>query len=219
MYKCSVSTRAQTFLVFLFVSSSVFAQEEWTKEDSIRLSKMLNSEISIPINDAFKKELEKSLTGSAMRGGKSKYLQDFILGIKPKNDLPDYYIQIKPNIRFQIKTLSDGLFVKRSESMKIGKFKINSLIDIESPFIDIKRNTNLSIPLNKKFNLNIYGNYTLDKRRSVLLPTTPSPYVIGAGFSYQIGKNMVLESQTNYQYNVIYKKWEWFWGLKFALTF
>lgn len=41
-----------------------FAQEEWTTKDSIKLSKMLDGEIPIHINDAFRKELEQSLTGS-----------------------------------------------------------------------------------------------------------------------------------------------------------
>ena len=39
-----------------------FAQEEWTTKDSIKLSKMLDGEIPIHINDAFRKELEQSLT-------------------------------------------------------------------------------------------------------------------------------------------------------------
>ena len=41
-----------------------FAQEEWTTKDSIKLSKMLDGEMPIHINDAFRKELEQSLTGS-----------------------------------------------------------------------------------------------------------------------------------------------------------
>ena len=66
-----------------------FAQEEWTTKDSIKLSKMLDGEMPIHINDAFRKELEQSLTGSYLRKNNHK-LNDFILDIKVKNNLLNY---------------------------------------------------------------------------------------------------------------------------------
>ena len=59
----------------------------------------------------------------------------------------------------------------------------------------------------------------LDKKRSVILPATSIPYQIGAGFSYEIGKHAIIKSQTNYQYNIIQKKWEWFFGAGVSFTF
>ena len=66
---------------------------------------------------------------------------------------------------------------------------------------------------------NVYGSYTLDKKRSVILPATSIPYKVGAGFSYEIGKHAIIKSQTNYQYNIIQKKWEWFFGAGVFFTF
>lgn len=175
-------TKSLIFVVTPFISLSSFAQEEWTRNDSLRLSKILNNEIPITINDAFKKELEEAFTRPLMKKDRTtKHWMDFILDIKPDNGLMKSHKQIKPTILFQYNSLSESMFGKRSEYMKIGKLKINSSIDTESPFTDIKRSTNLNIPLNRKFNLNMYGNYTFDKRGDVGIPSTPTPLVFGAG--------------------------------------
>lgn len=44
-------------------------------------------------------------------------------------------------------------------------------------------------------------------------------YKVGAGFSYEIGKYAIIKSQTNYQYNIIQKRWEWFFGTGVSFTF
>ena len=73
--------------------------------------------------------------------------------------------------------------------------------------------------MGEKLYFNIYGNYTLDKNRSVVLPTTSIPYEVGTGFSYNISKHITIKSQTNYQYNLIQKKWEWFFGAGITFIF
>ena len=96
---------------------------------------------------------------------------------------------------------------------------INSRIDKNLPLIKIQQKTNMTIPLNKKLHFSVYGSYTLDKKRSVILPVTSIPYKVGAGFSYEIGKHAIIKSQTNYQYNIIQKRWEWFFGAGVSFTF
>ena len=78
------------FAVFL-ISHPITAQVQngWTKNDSVRLSKMLDGEIPIHINDAFKKELEQSFTGSPMKNNSNKF-NSFILGVKDENSLIKY---------------------------------------------------------------------------------------------------------------------------------
>ena len=196
----------------------VFAQGGWTTKDSIKLSKMLDGEIPIHINDAFKKELEQSLTGFP-RENKSNKLNDFILGVKPENDLMKYPHFNKSNLYIQYHLLSDSFYCKKIEYMRFNGIRISSRVYTDTPFISIKRNTNISIPLGKKLNFNIYGDYTFDKRRSVILPVTSIPYEFGAGFSYRIGKYTIIKSQSNYQYNLIWKKWEWFFGAGVSFTF
>ena len=79
--------------------------------------------------------------------------------------------------------------------------------------------TKLTFPLDRKLHFNISGSYALDKSHSPILPINPTPYSWGAGFSYDIGKDIAIGSQANYQYNIIQKKWEWFWVLKISIIF
>lgn len=195
-----------------------FAQEGWTTKDSIKLSKMLDGEIPIHINNAFKKELEQSLTGSCLKESNNK-LDDFILDIKIKSDLFKYNQLGKPCIYIQSDLLSDSTYSKKIEYINIKGFRISSETYIDNPYVSIERNTNISIPLTKKLNFNVYGNYALDKKRSVILPATSIPYKVGTGFSYKIGKYTIIKSQTNYQYNIIQKRWEWFFGAGVSFTF
>lgn len=195
-----------------------FAQEGWATKDSIKLSKMLDGEIPIHINNAFKKELEQSLTGSCLKESNNK-LDDFILDIKIKSDLFKYNQLGKPCMRIQSDLLSDNTYSKKIEYINIKGFRISSRTYIDNPYVSIERNTNISIPLTEKLNFNIYGNYALDKKRSVILPATSISYKVGAGFSYEIGKYAIIKSQTNYQYNIIQKRWEWFFGTGVSFTF
>ena len=104
-------------------------------------------------------------------------------------------------------------------NLKCKSLMRNSRIDKNLPLIKIQQKTNMTIPLNKKLHFSVYGSYTLDKKRSVILPATSIPYKVGAGFSYEIGKHAIIKSQTNYQYNIIQKKWEWFFGAGVFFTF
>lgn len=209
--------KAIVVFILNLIPCFVFAQEGWSIKDSIKLSKMLDGEIPIHINDAFKKELEQSLTGSPIENNNK--LNDFILDIKPKNDLIKYPHFSKSYPYIQYPLLSDSFCNKKIEYIKFEEFKISSSVYADNPFISMARNTNVSFPLSKKMHFNIYGNYTLDKKRSVILPATSIPYEIGAGFSYKIGKYTVIISQTNYQYNLIQKKWEWFFGAGIVFSF
>lgn len=210
--------KALTFFILNLIPCFVLAQEGWTTKDSIKLSKMLDGEISVHINDAFKKELEQSLTGFSIEN-KSNKLIDFILGVKPENNLMEYPHFSKSNLYIQCHLLSDSSYCKKNEYMRFNGIRISSKVYTDNPFISIKRNTNISIPLGKKLNFNIYGDYTFQQKRSVILPVTSIPYEFGIGFSYRIGKHTVIKSQTNYQYNLIWKKWEWFFGAGITFNF
>lgn len=179
---------------------------------------MLDGENPIHINDDFRNELEQSLTSYPIKRSSSK-LNDFILGVKPKSDLMEYPKMNKVNLRIQYNTLKESLFIPKYEYIKVREFLIRSNTDLKNPYISIERNTNISIPVGKKLYFNIHGNYTLDKKRSVVLPVTSIPYEVGVGFSYNISKHLTIKSQTNYQYNLIQRKWEWFFGAGITFTF
>lgn len=205
-------------LILNLIPCLVVAQEQWMPKDSIKLSKMLDGEIPIHINESFKKELEQSFAGLPLSNGSNR-LNEYILGIKPKSNLMIYSQREIPYLHIRYDLSSENASHKKVEILRFRRFTINSKIYTTNPFIRIERNTNLSIPLTEKLHFNIYGNYTLDKKRSVILPATSIPYVVGAGFSYHISKQFIIKSQTNYQYNIIKKRWEWFLGAGISYRF
>lgn len=207
-----------TAFILNFIPCLVFAQEGWTVKDSIKLSKMLDGENPVHINDAFRNELEQSLIGYPIRSSSNEF-NDFILDVKSKSNLMEYPKLNEQNLYIQYYRLEDSLFIPKYECIKARKFRICSSTYIENPVVSAGRNTNMSIPIGKKLYFNIYGNYTLDKKRSVVLPATSIPYAISAGFSYNISKHITIKSQTHYQYNLIQRKWEWFFGTGISFTF
>lgn len=205
-------------ITFSFIADILCGQEVWTTEDSIKLSKILNGETPVYIDDDLKKELENSFIGNQIKENSSSSWNDFILDIKPDDYFVRKYHTINLNDIFY-KSTSSKFFNLNNEYLKLKKFTIDSHIDVDVPFIYIQRNTNLVFPLNRNLHFNISGSYTIDKSHSPILPITPTPYSMGAGFSYNIGKNITIGPQANYQFNIIQKRWEWFWGLKMSITF
>ena len=146
----------------------------------------------------------------------NRYWDDFRLDIDFKEDFPNV-VNIECATTFHYKLNHNNNLL--NGNLKCKSLMINSRIDKNLPLIKIQQKTNMTIPLNKKLHFSVYGSYTLDKKRSVILPATSIPYKVGAGFSYEIGKHAIIKSQTNYQYNIIQKKWEWFFGAGVFFTF
>ena len=84
------SWKATILFVVVLISRSVNAQEqnEWTTNDSVRLTKMLKGEMPIHIDDAFKRELEQSIIGHSPKDD-NRYWYDFRLDIDFKEDFPN----------------------------------------------------------------------------------------------------------------------------------
>ena len=205
------------FIVLSFIADILCAQDIWTKEDSVKLSKILNSETPISINSDFKRELEKSSIGEPIRESYGSW-NDFILDVKTYDFDISKYQSINMGHIFN-KPTSVKFFNLNNEYLKHNKFTIDGRIDVDNPLIYLQRNTKLTFPLDRKLHFNISVSYALDKSHSPILPINPTPYSWGAGFSYDIGKDIAIGSQANYQYNIIQKKWEWFWVLKISIIF
>lgn len=155
----------------------------------------------IHIDDAFKRELEQSIIGHSPKDD-NRYWDDFRLDIDFKEDFPNV-VNIECATTFHYKLNHNNNLL--NGNLKCKSLMRNSRIDKNLPLIKIQQKTNMTIPLNKKLHFSVYGSYTLDKKRSVILPATSIPYKVGAGFSYEIGKHAIIKSQTNYQYNIIQK--------------
>lgn len=199
------------FFVAFLISHPVNAQmqNEWTANDSVRLVKMLKGEIPVHIDDAFKKELEQSIIGHPEKDC-NRFRDDFMLDVDFK-EIYSNEVNIGCGAAFHNKLL-DG-------NSKCKSIIINSRTDKNLPFINVRQSTNIALPLNRKSKFNLYGEYTQYRRNSGLIHPTAVPYSVGGGISYSIGKNMVIGTQANYQYNIIHNSWEWFCGLKFTINF
>lgn len=209
--------KSTIFLVVFLVLRPINAQvqNEWTTNDSVRLAKILNGEIAIHIDDTFKRELEQSLMGYPMKNDK-KCWDDFMLDTDVNKDILKM-VPIDCNTALLHKS-------KRNNGLLNGGLKGKSMMikgrtDKNLPFINVQQNMNMAIPLTHKLNFNLNGSYTQYKRNSVMVPATAIPYSVGSGFSYNVGKNTLIGTQTNYQYNIIQKDWEWFCGLRLQINF
>src|SRR5699024_1863718 len=161
-----------------------------------KLSKILNSETPISINSDFKRELEKSSIGEPIRESYGSW-NDFILDVKTYDFDISKYQSINMCHIFN-KPTSVKFFNLNNEYLKHNKFTIDGRIDVDNPLIYLQRNTKLTFPLDRKLHFNISGSYALDKSHSPILPINPTPYSWGAGFSYDIGKDIAIGSQANY---------------------
>lgn len=216
-FKTHLFEKIIVFVVFSFFADILSAQEVWTKEDSIKLSKILNDETPIYIDDALKKELENSFIGTPIKENSSSW-NDFILDIKPD----DYFVRKHHIINLNdifYKSTSGKFFNLNNEYLKLKKFTIDSYIDVDVPFIYIQRNTNFAFPLNRNLHFNISGSYTIDRIQNQILPINPAPYTLGVGLSFKLRNNIEIGPQISYQYNMIQKRWEWISGIKCTIFF
>ena len=192
-------------------------QDVWTPNDSLKLKKMLEGKTEIQINKEALNELGKAFLPE-------KRLLNSHSAILPIEDFqmykPDIFTGKYPKSTFKI----NGLNIwQDSLSMKIHLFSnkqlfINSQLDTGDSRVLIKRHTDTHVGLTNRLEYHIYSGYTIDKKRTVVLPTTATQYYIGTGFSYNINRKLQLKTGIEYQYNIIYKRWEWVWysGIRFS---
>ena len=172
-------------------------QDVWTPNDSLKLKKMLEGKTEIQINKEALNELGKAFL--------------------PEKRLLNSHSAILPIKINGLNIWQDSL------SMKIHLFSnkqlfINSQLDTGDSRVLIKRHTDTHVGLTNRLEYHIYSGYTIDKKRTVVLPTTATQYYIGTGFSYNINRKLQLKTGIEYQYNIIYKRWEWVWnsGIRFS---
>lgn len=187
-----------------FVLKPIYAQEHWDKEDSIKLSKMLNGEMPIHINEKFKLEFEKSLLGHPQ-------IED--------NDEWKKYLNFKQSLTEPRLSPIDDDILTNQFLQTYNKRMNDNLFFINNQIINISQYSNMSIPLTKRIHFNVYGIKELSEKKVLPHPISFFPYEFGAGFSYDINHHLKLGTQSNYQYNSIHKKWEWFMGLGITVVF
>lgn len=187
-----------------FVLKPIYAQEHWGKEDSIKLSKMLNGEMPIYINKKIKIEFEKSLL-------EHPQIED--------NDEWKKYLNFKQSLTYHWLSPIDDDILTNHFLQTYNKRMNDNLFFMNNQIINISQYSNMSIPLAKRIHFNVYGIKELSEKKVLPHPISFFPYEFGVGFSYDINRHLKIGTQSNYQYNSIHKKWEWFMGLGIVVVF
>lgn len=209
------------FIIFSLCLPLVMQGQEqnvWTQNDSLKLKKVLAGQAEIRINQKVLRELDRVF--SSPRRLFKFQSRSAILPIKD-------FLFYRPNVfgKYHISTFKvnelniwqDSLFMK-VYMLGNKQLFIKSQLDTGDLRVLIKRKTDIQFKFTDHLAYRVYGGYTIDKNRTVILPTTATPYYVGTGFSYSLNKKLQLKTGVEYQYNVVYKRWEWVWnsGIRFS---
>ena len=209
------------FIIFSLCLPLVMQGQEqnvWTQNDSLKLKKVLAGQAEIRINQKVLRELDRVF--SSPRRLFKFQSRSAILPIKD-------FLFYRPNVfsKYHISTFKvnelniwqDSLFMK-VYMLGNKQLFIKSQLDTGDPRVLIKRKTDIQFKFTDHLAYRVYGGYTIDKNRTEILPTTATPYYVGTGFSYSLNKKLQLKTGVEYQYNVVYKRWEWVWnsGIRFS---
>ncbi|WP_220576023.1 DUF4858 domain-containing protein [Bacteroides sp. FSHCM14E1] len=210
------------FIIFSLCLPLVMQGQEqnvWTQNDSLKLKKVLAGQAEIRINQKVLRELDRVF--SSPRRLFKFQSRSAILPIKD-------FLFYRPNVfsKYHISTFKvnelniwqDSLFMK-VYMLGNKQLFIKSQLDTGDPRVLIKRKTDIQFKFTDHLAYRVYGGYTIDKNRTVILPTTATPYYVGTGFSYSLNKKLQLKTGVEYQYNVVYKRWEWVWNSSIRFSF
>lgn len=185
---------------FSLLSLPIIAQE-WSKQDSLNLQRLLKSDQEIRIN---KDLIKKAEEGISYR----KYFLDF-----------DPALPILKRSVVSIKSpLALNLSIRKEKSSYLSTYsllKINKHITLHSKsnFGESSNNFHISTHVDYKFankwSLNIYGIQNLDSRRYKGLPSEVIPTAIGSNIVYKVNKSWKIKAGLEYHHNTIRKKKEW----------
>lgn len=196
---------------------SLYGQEIWSKDDSLKLKKILEKNEDIQINPSAKEELNR------------------MFGISPAKVVP-------PALLFPIEDLMSNFITPISEAPYsyrnslqyyyrdsplrkyrfLKKYRIGmdySLLMNPNSRVLIQQNINFQYMITDKFGCHIFGGYSIDKSKSPILPSTANPAYIGTGVYYNITDKVQIKTNVNYQLNIIKKRWEWTWDLGVGAKF
>lgn len=175
--------------------------QEWSKQDSLRLRQMLESDQEIYINRQVLEQTEQRINYS-----------------KPFVDFDPTLPVVKSSLSFpKIHISTHNLFNNPTATFlpNYSRLKINDRIILQSKsnftqgITHFHIRTEMQYKLSSRWALNMYGFQNLDTRRYRGLPSEIEPTTFGGNISYQINKNWKIKTGLQYQYNAIRRRWEW----------
>lgn len=177
------------------------AGQEWSKQDSLKLLQILNSEQEIKIN--------RELIEATEQGTYSP---------KPFTDFDLTLPTIKPSTIFSKPSINtNNIPYKPSASTFLPTYfwlRINKNLILHSKSNFAEKNnfhiqTLIEYKFSKKWSLNIYGTQNLDTRKHRGLPSEVEPTQLGSDIVLRVNKNWKIKTDMQYQYNTLRKRWEW----------
>lgn len=199
----------------------VSGQEAWTKTDSLDVNRMLTKDGDIKINSNAKNELDRLFLNTPMRPQSPPplFTTDKTL---IRNTLPSYNNE-QLGYRFYLNNLQTNFadsLQSKYDFIRNNRFRFSySLIMNPAVRVLLRQNIHLQFAISKRFGVSFSEGYSIDKNKSLLLPSTATPAYIGTGFYYNINDNMQIKTNVNYQLNVIKNRWEWSWDLGVGAKF
>lgn len=196
IYKYQLST-----LCFLLLPLSI-AGQEWSKQDSLRLKNLLESDQEVNINKGFVDQVEQGMS----KGNKS--FMDF------DSELPT----IKSPMAFPKFTFNANNLIRQSSSIlspNYSLFKINKNFTLHSRSNFAKSSdyfhiqTTMEYKFSKRWSLSMYGTQNLDMRQYRGLPSEIEPTQLGSNVVFKVNKYWSIKTGIQFQHNIIRKKWEW----------
>mgnify|MGYP001514299665 CR=1 FL=1 len=157
------------------------AGQEWSKQDSLRLQQMLESDQEIKINRKLIEKVEQKMYS------RKPFIHTYKMFQKPGSTFLPTYSWLRINKNLILHSKSD--FAENSNH-----FHIQSQMEYK---------------LSSRWSLDIYGSQNLDTRRYRGLPSEVEPTKLGSNVVFKINKNWKIKTGMQYQYNAIRKRWEW----------
>lgn len=188
-------------ILSIFLLPMSLLGQEWSKQDSLRLRQLLESDQEIHINRQVLEQTEQRINNS-----------------KPFVDFDPTLPVVKYSLTFPQRHISThNLFNNPTATFlpNYSRLKINDRIILQSKsnftqgITHFHIRTEIQYKLSSKWALNMYGSHNLDTRIYRGLPSEIEPTTFGGNISYQINKNWKINTGLQYQYNSIRRRWEW----------
>ena len=175
--------------------------QEWSKQDSLRLQQMLESDQEIKKNRKLIEKIEQKMYSR-------KPFVDFDPTLPT---LKSSTIFSKPSIHpYKMFQKPGSTFLPTYSLMRINK---DLILHSKSNFAESSSHfhiqTLIEYKFSKKWSLNIYGSQNLNTRRYRRLPSEVEPTQLGGNVVLKINKNWKIKTGMQYQYNALRKRWEW----------
>lgn len=177
------------------------AGQEWSKQDSLRLQQMLESDQEIKINRKLIEKVEQKM-----------YFRKPFVDFDPTlPTLKSSTIFSKPSIHpYKMFQKPGSTFLPTYSWLRINK---NLILHSKSDFAENSNHfhiqSKMEYKLSSRWSLDIYGSQNLDTRRYRGLPSEVEPTKLGSNVVFKINKNWKIKTGMQYQYNAIRKRWEW----------